>query len=126
MDSLSVEDLGQDAAHSKVVSLAADTNKVSSLRLTIFLNKERDHKAPIGKIKANIAQMLLIVNVPFVLQLLVSLSTVVSRAMICINRVHLCVCVQGFVQRIDIDRSFLKNATKAAQDGAIAVSSVVC
>ena len=71
VDSLSLIDLGRGVKHSKVVSLAEHSNKVSSLELTIFLDKSHGPLAPLGFIKTNIAQIQLVVLTPFVMQIVV-------------------------------------------------------
>ena len=55
----------------KIVSLAENTSKVSTIHLIVNLNHEMNPKDPVGQIKANIAQVQLLIPVPFVLRALV-------------------------------------------------------
>ena len=77
VDSLSVIDLKKtdNFGITKIVSLAENTSKVSTIHLMINLNHEMNPKDPIGQVKANIAQVQLVVPVPFVLRALVSCVT---------------------------------------------------
>ena len=77
VDSLSVIDLkkADNFGNTKIVSLAENTSKVSTIHLMINLNHEMNPKDPIGQVKANIAQVQLVVPVPFVLRALVSCVT---------------------------------------------------
>jgi hypothetical protein len=58
--------------YTKIVSLAENTSKVSTILLKINLNHEMNPKDPVGEVKANIAQVQLLIPVPFVLRTLVS------------------------------------------------------
>ena len=73
VDSLSVIDLKKtdNFGNTKIVSLAENTSKVSTILLMINLNHEMNPKDPVGQVKANIAQVQLLVPVPFVLRTLV-------------------------------------------------------
>ena len=72
VDSLSVVDLKSDKVPTKIVSLAENSSKVSTINLTVNLNHDETSKDPMGQIRANIAQIRLLVPVPFVLRTLVS------------------------------------------------------
>lgn len=72
VDSLSVVDLKPSKVQTKIVSLAENSCKVSTINLTVNLNHEETSKDPMGQISANIAQIRLLVPVPFVLRTLVS------------------------------------------------------
>ena len=74
VDSLSVIDLNKTDTfgNTKIVSLAENTSKVSTIHLVVNLNHEMNPKDPLGQVKANIAQVQLLVPVPFVLRTLVS------------------------------------------------------
>ena len=74
VDSVSVLDLEQSNSNTKILSLAEHTSKVSTVNLAINLNHDDTSKDPLGKIKANIAQIQLLVPIPFVLRTLVSFS----------------------------------------------------
>ena len=71
VDSLSLVDQSSGGNHSKVLSLAEDSHKVSSLDLTVFLDKEVGPLKPMGTITTNIAQLRLIVLTPIILQIMV-------------------------------------------------------
>ena len=58
--------------NAKIVSLAENTSKVSTINLTVFIDHDETSKAPLGQIRASIAQIQLLVPVPFVLRTLVS------------------------------------------------------
>ena len=74
VDSLSVIELKKVECleNTKIVSLAENTTKVSTIDLIINLDPEITLNAPVGQVKANIAQLQLLVPVPFVLRALVS------------------------------------------------------
>lgn len=65
-------DLKPGSIKTKIVSLAEDSSKVSTINLTVNLNHDETSQDPLGKIKANIAQIQLLVPVSFVLSTLVS------------------------------------------------------
>ena len=71
VDSLSLIDLGADVAHSKVVSLDENTNKMSSFDLTVSRDENLNPLSPLGSIKTNIAELQLVILTPFVLQIVV-------------------------------------------------------
>ena len=58
--------------NTKIVSLAENTSKASTILLIINLNHEMNPKDPVGQVTASIAQVQLLVPVPFVLRALVS------------------------------------------------------
>ncbi len=72
VDSLSLIDVSAEGMHSKVVSLAEQSNKVSSLDLSVSLDKDLSPMAPLGTISTNLAQIRLVVVTPFVMKTVVS------------------------------------------------------
>ena len=72
VDSLSLVDRRAEGLHSKVLSLAEHTDKVSSLDLTVSLDKNLAPLDPLGSVSANVAQLRLVVVTPFVFQIVVS------------------------------------------------------
>ena len=71
MDCLSLVDLSAEGMHSKVVSLAEHNNKVSSLDLSVSLDKNLSPMAPMGTISTNLAQIRLVMVTPFVMKTVV-------------------------------------------------------
>lgn len=65
-------DLEQENVNAKIVSLAEQTSKVSTINLTINLNHDETAKTPVGQVRANIAQVQLLIPIPFVLRTMVS------------------------------------------------------
>ncbi|XP_064395949.1 intermembrane lipid transfer protein VPS13A-like isoform X2 [Halichondria panicea] len=97
---LSVVDLSTPpGAYSQVVSMVDQSEIVSSLQLTIYIEDSQKPFSPLGKLQANVSQIQLYIPVPFVI------STVM------------------FVQRLGIDKAMLETASKTAQDGATAVTT---
>lgn len=73
VDSLSLIDVSTEGTHSKVISLAENTNRVSSVDLSVSLDKGQSPMTPMGTISAHVAQIQLIVLTPFVLKIVVSM-----------------------------------------------------
>ena len=97
VDSLSVVDMEQENVNAKIVSLAEQTSKVSTINLTINLNHDETSKTPVGKVQANIAQIRLLIPVPFVLRSLVSRDYAIFNSNRCMLASPACCVCRLFI-----------------------------
>ncbi len=69
---LSVVDLSTPpGAYSQVVSMVDQSEIVSSLQLTIYIEDSQKPFSPLGKLQANVSQIQLYIPVPFVISTVV-------------------------------------------------------
>jgi len=71
-DTSSTQSPAQCGSYRQVVSTLNDSETLSTLQLTLYIEEGRNPLAPIGKLQANIAQLQLYVPVPFIVQTVVS------------------------------------------------------